>query len=427
MRRHDQTGAGHASVKQKFERAKNDLLPAFKSEWFYILVGLGVGFLLLGLSQLLEHIEHAVEHHWPEAYLVASGILTGLISFVAFISEHLGVGFVVSAIAVFFYEWGAHIKSTMELGSRLESGVGKVHDMMEVLELNKRLKDISSARGKASLEAGLRTLLSGKMDDSDKPRHLRESVENIEGLVHTIALLNDDDAWANAQFIGFISNHIKVARENAEALRYLTEHGERRLTQLTTTTAAEIVTAMMQATGDGDEFMVVSDLPSWQHNQLKMLHDATQVAVNERNVRVRRVFKLLSDPYGDPPREAEEMLLNHLRDSKTWRGASDWGRYEVGVLTGDSLKNEEFVNKFGATRPIIQAHFGIFMHEQESTVVRVESPTFSDMVLSGDERTNSREFDIFAAIWDVAVPLTDEAQVPHLVSKMRTERVTPQP
>lgn len=71
---------------------------ALVKTWPYVLVGMLVGG---GLLTLHEHLPPSV----PEL--------------VRKLVEHLGVGFLVSAIAVFFYEWGSHAKEMRETNLRL--------------------------------------------------------------------------------------------------------------------------------------------------------------------------------------------------------------------------------------------------------------------------------------------------------------------
>src|ERR1044072_9184193 len=96
-RREDGQEAGMVDIGK---RAISSFGPAVKSALLYTLMGVIVGILLLWWQHYLEEI------HYPFVYCIK-------------FLEHLGVGFIVSAIAVFFYEWGAHIKDTVELSSKL--------------------------------------------------------------------------------------------------------------------------------------------------------------------------------------------------------------------------------------------------------------------------------------------------------------------
>src|SRR5438034_8212722 len=82
----------------RFRRAGNKAGQALVNAGLYVLAGLLVGG---GLLTLHEYLPPSI----PE---LARKLI-----------EHLGVGFLVSAIAVFFYEWGSHAKEMRETNLRL--------------------------------------------------------------------------------------------------------------------------------------------------------------------------------------------------------------------------------------------------------------------------------------------------------------------
>lgn len=116
-------------VRKEGQRA----LHAIFETWPYVLLGLLIGFALLALQEYLHRLQ------FPEL--------------VSKLVEHLGVGFLVSSIAVFFYEWGSHAKKTQQL--------------------NEQLLEWEQAQPEESLRKSIRRLF-GRDDDSESSAQVKE-------------------------------------------------------------------------------------------------------------------------------------------------------------------------------------------------------------------------------------------------------------
>ena len=375
-RKHDLLLGESQTTLKKLRKAKE----AYKAAWFYIWIGLAVGFALVGIEHLVDDvilgIKFFTERDWAKYPLQV----------VAFILGHLGIGFIVSSIAVFFYEWGAHIKETVELSGRLVGSLNQVRSMMEALNLNQNLKDLNVAHAKQRLPYCIHSLIGG-IDRNDKEDHLLTAAEQCEKLVLAISNLWEKKTWANDQYIKFIANHLKeFVVHNAEAFSNLPNglqifHVPPTAAQM----ADEVLTLQMQAMGNGDIYAVISDLASWQGRQLENLFSETRVSIEERDVQIKRVFNML--PYIDPstniPGRIRETLQKHLAASRTWKGRTAAAKYEIKFLWPEGAK---LLRSKHAYNPddIRKLHFGLFIHSLDNgkEVVRftVTEPDLSDML-----------------------------------------------
>jgi hypothetical protein len=91
-------------------RGLERLLEAIRNVIWYVASGLVVGFSLVMASLYIP--PHLAPWFVPASHvpvLVEKSL------------EHLGMGFIVAAIAVLFYEWGAHIKDSLKLSAELKA------------------------------------------------------------------------------------------------------------------------------------------------------------------------------------------------------------------------------------------------------------------------------------------------------------------
>lgn len=77
------------------------ILEAVASKKRFIFAGLAIGLGLIAISRPIEHLP--VEILGQVAPYV-----------IAIVLEHIGMGFIVAAIAVVFYEWTAHFKEFLQ-------------------------------------------------------------------------------------------------------------------------------------------------------------------------------------------------------------------------------------------------------------------------------------------------------------------------
>jgi hypothetical protein len=417
-----------SKLRRTAKQATVELPPAFISAWFYTFVGILCGVLLLAAQKGLEI--------WSENVKTEHTTLAGLPQFFAFIFEHLGIGFIVAAIAVFFYEWGAHIKKTMSVGSRLAASISQIEDtkklinrndeltaalaqteqVMEALELTGRLyRDISIA-AKHNLKWSLNDLFIGPstkiQEYVNRPEYLitlEEAVNEVEQLAVCLSKLRKDNAWGNDKYIKFITEHInEVVGHNARAFSALIRGaGKQEFTVPPTAAgmAAQILAKQMEAMKEGDSYDVISDLTSWQDTQLDKLFEKTGEAVRENDIKVRRVFNLI--PYirrgrDNPlPHNYLNILTNHLRASEMWKGKNGKGNYEIKILWpkdyDENLKNNPSLKG----TDVASLHFGLFIHGDQCVKFQVTKTDLSDMELCRQayENNDSR---LFGVIWMAA-------------------------
>ncbi|HEX5736472.1 MAG TPA: hypothetical protein VF131_26815 [Blastocatellia bacterium] len=401
---------------QRIKIALERLGPAFRSVWFYTIVGLAIGFLLVLIAYGLER---------PAVY--PEPVKEGAAHIIAILLEHLGMGFVVSSLAVFFYEWGAHIKHALYLSDRLNKGVLQINSIEQRTNLSIRLADIIEkkllpvfdATGEQHLKHSLEILLAQEMQSP--PEYLPKLIENLTRLAKSISNIQHDNSWAKDQYIDFISYLLKeVVVENALTLKNVSEKlGEQRgeyqfkVPPTGGEMADKILAAHMNALVKGDGYDVISHLTSWKH--LKSFHKETEKAVTERQVQVRRVFNLLRHyPVQLPLDEVKNVLNNHLQNMKNWKNKEGNPLYWVKVLGDDELLK----SSSNLRDNISEKHFGIFKYAAKSEGskkneglnlrVNVHKPDLSDMRLSKSENVFKDDIDIFEEAWEVASDLTPE-------------------
>lgn len=393
---------------EKLKKARD----AYKSARLYMWIGLISGFALLGLNRLLDYVAELMPHWFgPEAERQpVATILVWLAHSLAFIFEHIGIGLIVSAIAIFFYEWGAHIKETIDLSGRLTNAVEHTKRMMEAIHMNERLNQLNTARAQERLVWCLDTLIGGAdRVAAEKPKYVRNVVANCKNLVLSLASLHSRNDWACEQYLTFISDHIeKVVGHNAEAFSKLYEKaGEQHFIVPPTAAqmADEILAAQMQSLNKGGRYDVISDLPSWQGNQLDQLHKATRYAIEQKDVHVRRVFNLIR---GIPP-GTKQILLRHLEHSQKWRGQTEEAVYDVKILGVNAYK--KLRSKAYSLQKIEEAHFGIFINGDDKVRFKVTERDLSDMGLSKDPTMVDPSLTMFEDIWRFATDFLPEEKI----------------
>jgi hypothetical protein len=354
------------------EQARREFVPAFKSSWPYTLVGLTVGALLF----LLQH--HLNEHYDKESL----GLL---------LLEHLGVGFWVSAIAVFFYEWGAHIKKT--------------------LELSEMLAEVLTLKAGDALNESLLILLG-----NDRPS-LREKVAQF---VENISHLQSQTTWVGDGYLGVVEWLLdEVVLDNVKSFQKL-EGGTWQPFTVPPTAgemADQILAAQMRVMRPGDDYNVISDVKSWYDGGLETFIKASSTAIIKEGVTVKRVFNLFrldlpekSEPaYNEICRETIEILEKHLEYAARVKASQTGGRYEIKIFWDDELKELKGREKRYRDKAKT-SHFGLFSQNKPPgaiTCFKVEEPDLSDMLLSWDFKVIEPYEKLFKIMWKVSTPLSE--------------------
>lgn len=426
--------AGFNRIKQTATQAGKQLGPTFIAAWFYTTVGLIIGFGLLAIEKLLilwsgpPQTDHKF---WHES-----------LHFLAFISEHLGVGFIVAAIAVFFYEWGAHIKQTMHLAARLNRSIRRIDEaktlidrsdevagaleqtkkLMDSLHLTERLYEAIDKAARLNLKRCLDQLINGPL--RTRTEYSEKAVESCERLVLAIKKLREERAWGNDKYVEFITRHVVgVVGHNAEALSNLNRNGNKQdfiVPPTAAAMAADILSRQMEAMEEGDRYDVISDLTSWQDSQLMELRTTTRMAIKNDKVKVRRIFNLLPYTRGPfkrkLPAKHNEILEDHLHAAETWKGDKGHGSYEIKILWRDGYdclhRNPHWRNT-----EIERLHFGLFTHMDESVKFSVTRSDLSDMEMRRQPRGNEDE-KLFEDLWEAAKDFPSDGHVTDRVRKV---------
>jgi hypothetical protein len=364
--------------------------PTLKSYWPYSGLGLTIGILLLTIQYLLARAAS------PSADLVLRLV------------EHLGVGFIVASIAVFFYEWGSEEKNTKDL--------------------NHQLTALIEAEGEKALAMSLETLLAGQANPT--PAHVKSLVANIQSLVKAVSGIQRKGTWAKREHVTLVSKLLEdVVVFNAWSLSSIVEPGQYhqepgdyhfRVPPTGGQVAGMILAAEMRSLDENDSYDTISHLTAWKHEQLSELHSETNEAV-KRGAKVRRVFNLVRE-YDETvtAEEATATLTKHLQDSAGWSTHQGERGYEVKVL-GQAEFNK-VAEKF--RQRLRQAHFGIFVHGNERLRVKVERSDLADMIMSQHLGMTDADRDLFDDAWRVGTTLTAESIgkiIDELKRKMRDD------
>ena len=425
------------SKENLYETAKlamSGLGPAIRSALFYTFVGLVFGFFFLVAWKALDFSASLIR---PKQELIADLFLS-----IGFVLEHLGIGLIVAAISVFFYEWGAHIKHALDLSARLVQSIGQIEEtttllersdqltedlkqtklLVESLKLTERLYTEINKSTKLNLGACLNSSIGGPI--KDRPEYLNNAVQSCENLVTAIMKLRLDNLWANNKYIEFISKEIdEFVGHNARAFSDLQPNRgaqEFKVPPTAAQMAVEILALQMEVLEERDRYDVISDLSSWSDVKLDRLFDSTMQAVTECDVEVNRVFNVL--PYlwrgydRDLPTDVKDILIKHLNASDCWRGKKGTGCYRIKILWPEKhakLKTDNRVKNINIPGLL----FGLFVHAGQCIKFSVTKPDLSDMQMSR-QRNDNDDIKIFEAIWDAAEDFPQGASVEDRVNRV---------
>lgn len=311
---------------------------------------------------------------------------------------HVGTGFIVSAIAVFFYEWGAHIKKALELSDRLSESL-------------RELGPIARATGEAALREGLSTLLDE--DSSSRHHHLAKMASDIQEIVRSIWTLENEGIWIKDKYIIYLSDLLAITRQNAGCLQNLAKEGPHDLDVPSAELTDKLLVAQMDSLEEGDRYDVFTNLESWRFGRLPAFSERTRVAVRERGVHVRRIINLLFHVHDLRPDEVQQILSSQMSSAH-----NSEEKFQVKVLGAEDLANSDSseLKKYARS-----SHFGIFSHREERLRISLTSLELSKISMT----TTSRDLDLSARLfneaWNVAKPLTEEL-VDSIVMKMNQDQ-----
>lgn len=329
--------------------------------------------------------------------------------------EHLGMGFFVAAIAVFFYEWGAHLKDSLRLREdsmhlRSDSMQLRSDSMLlrdDSVKLSTELKEIRDAVATNALENVFLANLRG--EGSDKMVH------NLGVLVHHLKGLQEQGDWVKEGYIQFLGHSLENLTKNAERLCNLStpqkqDHNEFHvIARSPATSTDDILAEQMRLLPHGSRYSVVSNIESWEGGQLSELGRASEMAVR-KGVHIRRIFVLGGDGANrstTPLEETRQVLLDHCNAAKSWTSGVG-GKYEMRILDVDRLQSLRLVSKkvADAVEFVFDTHYGVFERDQELYCLRVEvsEKDLSDLRMTRMAPASATELQRFNTAWEKLLP-----------------------
>jgi len=389
-------------------RESQGLYEVAKSNGFLVLFGLGTGIGLIVLSQEWSWL-HASEIRRP-------------------IAEHLGLGFVVSAIAVFGYEWRSHMKGIVQLAKDMNTSLEEIRDLNNFVTLSTQLvqstKRIEQARGALVLGKAQLDIITTRTEDAfdavlkiyvgEKWSELRK---DLKLLIETISHIQRQPGWVGDQYLRVVQWLLReTVLDNTRSFEMLNDpqhalgdspfkvpkSGEM---------ADQILAAQMAMMTSADNYDVISDIGSWRDYRMEAFRDESTGKIR-KNVVVRRIFNMfrpdLPRPthisYQERVAATVQMIEEHRRFALNHPG------YQVRVFWEKELNQLLEREKGERERKLLEervnnAHFGLFKQgAPPKTVVRflVKDPDLSNLELCSRPRFIQEDVKLFESMWRVA-------------------------
>jgi hypothetical protein len=297
--------------------------------------------------------------------------------------EHVGMGFIVSSIAVFGYEWRSHSRET--------------------IDLSKKLVDLLKTQGSDALRRGLSDMFSPKGVEHEVARHIGNVATSLSELLRK----GREAHYYVSFFSGIISGLIE---SNIQEIKGFYEKTNAEVTFRVLSTGlivSDILAAQMNSMEEDETYEVVSDLYSWKDDQLKSFQDATRKAVGV-GVEVIRIFNLWATDeieYREMPAKVVKAILQeHLKADREW-GIG----YKVFYFGKEELKNLKAEYEGIDERSINSMHKGIFSRNGEPVIsFEVVDRSLARIRLNQHKGDLHDAKIMFSKIRSFAEPLTDD-------------------
>jgi hypothetical protein len=314
------------------------------------------------------------------------------------ILEHVGMGFIVAAIAVFGYEWRSHSKITLELSSRLTS--------------------LLVATGKEALDRALDELIP--TENRDLPAVLRGFSQDCRSVILAISSLALSTRRLDHHYASFLAGlHRSIVKQNADGLLDL-QAGRLAMFQAPDTGAVladEILAAQMRATQKQECYQAISDLASWKDKKLDDFL-AASVAALKRGVHIQRIFNITDAIVGSFGTSDEAVLRRHLELAQQWKPKRGRPGYEV-RLYGPSERSR---SNRALANDLDHIHVGIFCIDNgEKVRYEVAGRDLSNLLIA--KNSVSRMPIDFEHLWSDSTYLTQSTidELNTLSLRTRTE------
>lgn len=338
----------------QYKTAKEALPGAVRNVWPHMLIGLIFGFGLLGFGHLL--VVYFQGHPRVAEYV---GWLVPAV-------DHLAVGFVVSALAVLFYEWGAEAKELLIVTRR----------MVELVDRD--LRPIISAVAHDAIFRGL---------DALEPMG-RDLARAFRAIFESGLSLSEHGDGNSSVFFKFAVESLAEVAENIDKLARLSTKMKEKPSSKpevslhlprASVVASRVLCDEIGRLTAGGTYSALSDVDSWR--VLDEFEAAQKVAVTENGVYVRRVFFLPTQA----KRDTGTIVTRHVGYARDWtQAAKTQGRYEVRVA--DETLFRTTVKDLSEER-----HFGVFSTGEAgaaSIAFQVKRDDLSVFLLTGVTETH---------------------------------------
>jgi hypothetical protein len=367
----------HSGVDSAVDHPSDGFLDALKAKWKYALAGGVVGTSLILFAALVEYLSH----RWGQ------GVGEDIFRLVATILDHIGIGILVAAVAVVLYEWGAHYKDYRKLTSEL--------------------KELKDAVGKVALDGALQAIFR-----SDIPKHDESMIRDLKSFIDSHQNLLEHGDWGRKGYARYLALLLHNATQNAVRLCAVStskpdqqDAVDYRIEVLSPAVLTDCMLAeQMMRLPTGGRYSIASNVGSWSKGRLKTLSEASEDAVRNRGVTIRRIFVLTErEPHYTTFADAGEVLGAHLRYAGEWIGGT--GAYMVKLLDSEMLERIPREHR-RAAESLFNEHFGIFDRPDRDLCIRVEvnEPDLSDLRIGGVVR-GSKAMQRFDAVWKALPPL----------------------
>jgi hypothetical protein len=362
-------------------------IEAVKQTFRYVIFGGVVGLILIFVATYAKPLIESI--FTPKASEVMEKLL-----------EHVGMGFIVAAIAVLFYEWGAHLKDSLQLS-----------------------QELNSLRQAVAAEA-LNEALDVQLQTNDE-HHNAEVTEAISTIVAALKQLQDHGDWAQMGFQRFIAAMITRVKENAQQLAALSSERTAAARNITVLTPAVLVDNILaeqirRLPKDG-RYSVVTNPGDWKEGQFPTLQEQSKIAVESRGVVVRRILVLADDGPNSHQADAGEVerILNlHAAAAQQVKPGAQGGGLTFKVLDESERQRLKKI-KLNAATEILNHHFAIidFPGAPHCLKIEAEEPGLSDFELKAIPRS-AREIEWFDRVWD-KLPQLDRAQLDAILARWK--------
>jgi hypothetical protein len=362
-------------LREAINTASRTFGDALKRSRLYMAIGIVIALACASWGHTFLEMAKAIVPAGSVSLSIGKSILGGF----GYFLDHLSVGFFVSSIAVFFYEWGS--------------------DAKHALDLSVQLDELLRAEGVDRIRLGMAASFA------DHPALQEEH----EKLIAALLYLNRPDSRARMADLAFLTLFVEHAANYGNQLRTLREHlanpGKEvgRPFQLDFTKlsyADKILTDWMGLLGEGDRYVTMSNPRTWSALKSGGFKRAGGEAVF-KGCRMQRIF--IMDHDGDE-HSVDDLrnLINHYQFAAN-RARQGRGTYQI-QIAGKDVFTPRGIRSENQHYGIFTARFGLYSNTKDrdkrtSVVFKVKGAEVENFELVAVEEGGelARNFD---EIWE---------------------------